>query len=209
MDDTKTFDEFKAKVLKFYPRATGDQIHTIQDLDLVIGHYACVGISNGTDLGEYYRRFIIITRYLIDKNRMSEQEQSRYFFQGFQAQLEAPVRQRLQQKFIDHFSANPYELGDIYKAVNYVLMGAASMSLVLPPSPTPNPVPVTPSPPNANAVKIEALTAMVASLGEMFKVAIQSQQAGSSPRSTGAIASGIGAPRGSACNFCGSPGHFI
>ena len=83
------------------------------------------------------------------------------------------------------------------------------MSLVLPSSPAPNPVPATPSPPDANVVKIEALTTMVVSLGEMFKVTIQSQQVGSSPRSTGAIASGIGAPGGSTCNFCSSPGHFI
>ena len=207
-DNTNTFDEFKAEVLRFYPGVTGDRAHTIQDLDLVIGHYARVGILSGTDLGEYYRRFILITRYLIDKNRMSTQEQSRYFFRGFQPQLEAPVRQRLQQKFIDHFPADPYDLADIYDAASYVLTGAASMSLALL-SPQQATNPATPSQPDANSVKIEALTAMVASLGEMFKVAIQSQQAGAKPRSTGVTASGIGAPGGSACNFCGMPGHYI
>jgi hypothetical protein len=81
-DNTKTFNEFKAKVLQFYSGATGDWTHTIQDLDLVIGHYAPIRITSGTDLGEYYHCFIVIMRYLIDKNCVLKQEQSRYFFWG-------------------------------------------------------------------------------------------------------------------------------
>ena len=72
-----------------------------------------------------------------------------------------------------------------------------------------NPALATASPPNTNVVKIEALTAMVTSLSEMFKVAIQSQQAGAKLRSTGVTASGISVPEGSTCNFCGLPGHYI
>src|SRR6267154_3232226 len=106
-------------------------------------------------------------------------------------------------------------LSPLYKAASYVLMGTASMSLALPPQQATNlsPTPTTTSPADATTVKIEALTAMVTNLGEMFKVAIQSQtqsqQAGAKPRSTGVAASGMSAPGGSACNFCGLLGHYI
>ena len=66
-------------------------------------------------------------------------------------------------------------------------MGAASMSLALPPQQAMNlsSPPATTSPADATTVKIEALTAMVVNLGEIFKVAIQSQtqsqQAGAKP----------------------------
>ena len=48
----------------------------MQDLNLIIGHYAPIGILTSTDLGEYYCRFLLISRYLISKNCLSTQEQS-------------------------------------------------------------------------------------------------------------------------------------
>jgi hypothetical protein len=39
----------------------------IQDLDLMIGHYAQTGILSSVDLGEYHWRFILISWYLIGK----------------------------------------------------------------------------------------------------------------------------------------------
>ena len=214
-DPTRTFEEFKAEVFRLYPRATGDWTYTIQNLDLVIGHYAQNGILNAIDLGEYYRRFILISRYLISKGRLSTQEQSRSFIRGLPSQLEAQTRQRLQQRFIDHFPDDPYDLPDIYDAVSYVLMGSTSLALAAapPPQQVPAPTPIiaapSPSVPDPNSVKIEALTTLVASLGEMFKTAIQTQQAGPKPRSPGVTATGTNAPGTNACNFCGLPGHFI
>jgi len=67
---------------------------------------------------------------------------------------------------------------------------------------------VTPSPPDPNTAKIEALTAAIASLGEMFKSVIQNQ-VGAKPRNMGAAAAGTNAAGGSVCNFCGIGGHFI
>jgi hypothetical protein len=80
---------------------------------MVIGHYTRTGIWNATDLGEYYRCFILILRYLIGKNRLSIQEQSWFFFRGLPQQLDSQVRQQLQQKFIDHFPDDLYDLADI------------------------------------------------------------------------------------------------
>ena len=54
LDQTKTFEEFKEEVYTLYPGATGDRIYMIQDLDTLIGYWACVGIITVTDLGEYY-----------------------------------------------------------------------------------------------------------------------------------------------------------
>jgi hypothetical protein len=211
-DPTQSFDDFKAEVFRLYPGATGDRSYTLQSLDLIIGHYARTGILSSDDLGEYYRRFILVSRYLISKGRLSTQEQSRSFFRGLPPQLEALVKTRLQQKFIDHFPDDPYNLPDIYDAVSYVLMGSAAITLAMPPQTNPIMMAtISPSGPDPNSVKIEALTAAVASLGEMFKSAIIAQQAGArpAPRSSGISAAGTGAPGESACNFCGLPGHYI
>ena len=97
------------------------------DLDATIGHYARTGIWNATDLGEYYRRFIAISRYLISMRRLSTQEESRSFFRGMQPRLEEKVRKRLEQKFVDQCPDDPFELNDIFEAVSYVLMGSAML----------------------------------------------------------------------------------
>ena len=218
-DATKTYNEFKEEVLKLYPGAMSDRTYTIQDLDLVIGHYVRIGIIGSADLGEYHRRFLLISRYLISKNRLATQEQSRSFFRGLGPQLEGKVRQRLQQKLIDHFPDDPYPLSDIYEAAHYVLMGTASALMAPtqgqgPATFSPAAVTSSPSPPVADAtqVKLETLTSAITSLSETVKnlLQTQAQQAGTSkPRPTGTASAGTNASGNSVCNFCGVPGHFI
>jgi hypothetical protein len=95
----------------------------------VIGHYAHTGVWNAIDLGKYHCCFLLISWYLVRKNCLSTQEQSCFFFKGLPTQLEGQVQQQLQQKFINHFSDDPYELTDVYDMVRYILMGSASMGL--------------------------------------------------------------------------------
>ncbi|KAN0102406.1 hypothetical protein V8E52_011978 [Russula decolorans] len=98
-DVTKSYNDFKQEVFKLYPGATSDRTYTIQELDLVIGHYARIGIISSADLGEYHRRFLLISRYLISKNQLATQEQSRSFFRaahyvlmGTASALMAPIQ---------------------------------------------------------------------------------------------------------------------
>ena len=151
---------------------------------MLIGHTSCVGILTTTDLGEYYRQFLLISRYLISMNRLSTHEQSRSFFRGLQPSLEARVRQRLQQKFIDHLPDDPFEIYAVYEAVRYVLMGSASMGVVQVPPPPPPQAPNPPvaattstSPGDPSMVKIEAMiAAAMASFGSKIGDQIQPRQ---------------------------------
>ena len=125
-----TFDEFKTEVFQLYPGASADRTWSIQDLDLLIGQTSRVGILTTADLGEYYRQFLLISRYLISMNHLSTHEQSRSFFRGLQPSLEARVRQHLQLKFLNHLPDDPYNIAAVYEAVSYVLMGSAAMGMV-------------------------------------------------------------------------------
>ena len=213
-DNTKTYDEFKDEIFKLYPSAKSDRTYSIQDLDLVIGHYARTGILNSVELGEYHRRFLLISRYLISKNRLATQEQSRSFFRGLGAQLEGKVRLRLELKLIDHYPDDPYTLADVYEAAHYVLMGNSSTMLAPTQGSSPASLSATASPSpqvaDATQVKLESLTTAISSLSETVKSLLQTQQAGPSrPRPTGVASAGTNASGNSVCNFCGVPGHFI
>jgi hypothetical protein len=120
-DQTKSYSDFKAEVLRFYLDASGDRTYQIRDLEMTIGHYSQSGIRSTIDLGEYYRRFLLILEYLINRGCLSVQEQSRSFFRGLGPPLESWVRQQLQQKFIDQHPDDPYQLSAIFEAACFVL----------------------------------------------------------------------------------------
>ena len=128
-------------------------------------------------------------------------------------QLEAKVRQRLQQKLIDHFPDNPYTLSDIYEAVSYVLMGARPHSVAMALTQSSGSATFTnlvaSLAPDLTNVKLEALATAIMGLSEMFKTVLQNQHVGSKPKSSGAVSTGTNTSGTSVCNFCGVPGHFI
>jgi hypothetical protein len=209
-DATKTYEEFKTEIFKFYPGSTSDRTYTMQDLDALIGQYARTGIRSAAELGEYHRHFLLITRYLASKNRLATQEQSRTYFQGLPSQLEVSVRQRLQIKFVDQHPDDPYPLSDIYEAASYVLAcSTPAPSALVPPPPASNPTIATfASAPSIDpaAAQLDALIDAVASLGQLFSAALP--QLTGAPPSDVATSSVPSAPSSYVCSFCSEPGHF-
>src|SRR6266702_1968933 len=135
---------------------------------------------------------------------MSQAEQTQAFMCGLQPELEQQVKQRLQLKKPDHDPQDPYNLEDIYDAASYVLQGmvpvatsslTSQMALALLP---------------AAEIKTEIQTALamaVATLGKMFKNALEAQNLGN--RSKGPRNSRSAGETTSKCNFCSIPGHFM
>ena len=95
LDQTRSYEDFKTEVLKLYPGALGSRSHTLQELEWTVGRYACNGIQSTAELGEYYRQYLLISRYLIAQGSISNIEQSRGFFRGLQPALEVHIRERL------------------------------------------------------------------------------------------------------------------
>ena len=211
-DATKTYEEFKAEVSKLYPGSASDRTFTMQDMDALIGQYARTGIRSAAELGEYHRQFLLISRYLVSKNHMATQEQSRTFLHlhGFPAQLEAAVYQRLQVKFLNHHPDDPYPLSDIYEAASYVLAcSTPAPSTLVPPPHQSNPTIATfASAPASDpaAAQLDALIDAVASLGQLFSAALP-QLIGAPPQHA-ATSPARSAPSSGACSFCSKAGHF-
>jgi hypothetical protein len=169
----KTYDEFKTEIYKHYPGST-DDIFTIQHLDTLVGQRARIGVVSALELGEYFRQFKVISKYLISKNRMSQAEQTRAFRRGLQPELEQQVKQRLQLKKPDHNPRDPYDLDDLYDAASYVLQGSDPVGL---PSFTAQTVSAL-SPASEIKTEMQALATAVSTLGEMFKNVLGNQSTG-------------------------------
>ena len=203
-DPAQSFDNFKTEVRKLYPGVLGSQSHTLQELEQTIARYARIGIQSSAELGEYYRQYLLITHYLIARNSISVIEQSWYFFRGLLPALEARIRERLQQKFVDHLPDDPYPLSDIFEAANYVIMSTAYMPFA-PPQPPPSPplqiLPSVDPAPIQTSVQVNALSVVMDKITEQIKQTVQNQLASTATQTS--------APGSSICSFCGVAGHYI
>ena len=203
-DPAQSFDNFKTEVSKLYPGALGSRSHTLQELERTIARYARIGIQSSAELGEYYHQYLLITRYLIARNSISAIEQSWYFFRGLSPALEARVRERLQQKFVDHLPDDPYPLSDVFEAANYVIMSTAYMPFAPPQPPTPPPpqiLPIVAPAPTQTSVQVNALSVVMDEIAEQIKQTVQDQLASAATQTS---ASGS-----STCSFCSAAGHYM
>jgi hypothetical protein len=125
-DHTKSFADFVQAIYRLYPGAEGQRQWLVADMEKLVEERSQVDIRTLGDLGDYYRRFIAITTFLCGKNRLSDRDQSRAFMRGLSHELCDRVLQRLQLKFPDHLSDDPYRLDDIYEAVQFILHGTAT-----------------------------------------------------------------------------------
>ena len=145
-DPTKTYDEFKAGILYFYPDASEDNRYSLSDIDILIGERRRLGINSVNDLADFHMRFIAITNWRIERRQLSDLEQRRCYIRAFPPSLLTSILTRLQIKFPDQHPDIPYKVSDVYEAALFVL-GFASPSVhrysspVTPSSWTSSPVP--------------------------------------------------------------------
>ena len=113
-DTAKMYQDFVDAVYKLYPGSDSERQWVIADMDKLVGETSRVGILSLTDLGRYHREFMVITTFLIAKNRILPTEQSRASAHGFPPELWNRVAHRLQLKLPDHFPNDPYTLEEIH-----------------------------------------------------------------------------------------------
>ena len=82
-DPTKTYDEFKAAILHFYPDASEDNQYSFNDIDILIGERLRLGINSINDLANFHMRFLAITNWRIERRQLSDFEQRRIYIRAF------------------------------------------------------------------------------------------------------------------------------
>ncbi len=159
-DPTRSYEDFKAEIIALYPEAIAAQEHTLADFDRLVTDRTRTPIGSEIELGAYYRDFLIISRFLIAKGRISVQMQARALLASFEPCLATAVHSRLERKFLDHFPDDPYETDDIYDAALYALVWQRAAPLIEPlreiptlstPAPT-MPAPLQSPPPTFHAL---------------------------------------------------------
>jgi hypothetical protein len=120
-DPTCTYEEFKAEVIVLYPEATAEHEYTRARFEQLVSDRARTEIHSETELGEFYRAFLLTSRILISKGRLGVPEQAHGFLGSFEPRLGTAIQSRLEQTFPDHFPEDPYSINAIYDAALYTL----------------------------------------------------------------------------------------
>lgn len=204
--DAIPYAEFKSKVLQQYPGATEERRYSLPDVDKLVGERIRLGIISLEELATYYRKFYVMTKYLIDNGRYSAAEQSRAFVRGFKPELWAHIAQRLQLKLPDHHPDDAYTLDQIQEAAKFVLQGSTFHTGTISASPAPLETRPTQTVQSPTTIKTEDLFVLFERFAQNIAASISAGAGG--PSHNGPAAAPRPSNRG-CCNFCGDPAHYI
>jgi hypothetical protein len=145
------YEDFKAEIITLYPEAKAAHEYTRAQFDQLVSDRARTPIRSETELGEYFRKFLLISRFLISKGRLGAPEQSYALMASLGPSLSVAVRTRLQLMYPDHFLDDPYDADTIYDATRLALAWQQAALLVdaprsVPPPVTPTLAPLEPRP---------------------------------------------------------------
>ena len=154
-DPTRSYEAFKAEVHAFYPEATDAFRYTTWDLSALVNERAQREMESIEDLGTFYRKFIVVSTFLIKRDRLSTLEQARWFLSSFSGNQITHLQQRLELKNLKaHFDDIP-DLGDILEEAQFVLLRKRYSSRVVGVT-TPSPPQAPWRPEKQNATKARA-----------------------------------------------------
>ena len=83
----ESYEEWKNVLYKLYSEAEADKKYTVADIDKLVGEKYQAGIHTLEDLASYYQSFFAITKFLIEKNHLTQKKQNQVFIQGSQTSL--------------------------------------------------------------------------------------------------------------------------
>ncbi|KAI0037715.1 hypothetical protein FA95DRAFT_1506625, partial [Auriscalpium vulgare] len=127
-DARSTFEDFQKAVTKLYPGADEDQSYSTFDLATLISTAQSNSATTIEIFAAYHRTFLVISSFLIRKNRYSALQQKCDFPLGIPNALLDRVRTRLQIRKPDIMPEDSYEVSDVYSAVQFVLESSSAHS---------------------------------------------------------------------------------
>jgi hypothetical protein len=77
------YARFRDAIVKLYPGADDERKYAESNLQWLIDMQRQYAIESRAELGHYYREFCCISKFLIDKQRLSDIEHNKMYMGGF------------------------------------------------------------------------------------------------------------------------------
>ena len=114
------YDLFKSQVLQCYPHISATRRYTRRQLDDLVTETSTYRDMTRDDFGDYYRRFLTYTTYLISKTRLTDRERNNLYLAGLPQPVRSRVLQRLAIKQPDVQPDDGYEFKDLHEAALFI-----------------------------------------------------------------------------------------
>ncbi|KAJ7938068.1 hypothetical protein B0H13DRAFT_1585252, partial [Mycena leptocephala] len=118
---TASFAYFTAAIFRLYPEADPDRRYSLAELEALASELSHTQSLSRDSFAQFYRRFFVVSTFLLAKDRLSADEQSRIFVRAVPSNIWQRARLRLHIKFSHLHPRDPYSLNDLRDAVDFVL----------------------------------------------------------------------------------------
>ncbi|KAJ3764979.1 hypothetical protein FB446DRAFT_510601 [Lentinula raphanica] len=120
-DDSKTWDEFKAELLEYYPGASTQIGATTEELVKIVDSFRRRGISTATDLNEFHREFAVVAKALGDQGVMSGNPIAKHYVSALPDHVRWRIDQALLTFFPDQNPNQAYTISQLRKVATRLL----------------------------------------------------------------------------------------
>ena len=118
------WSNFVDTIKKLYPGCEGANCYCQADIEYLVQEFKAKSMHTLEELGEYQRKFLKITRTLINNCKLSELDWDALFLTGPPVDIETQVRQQLLITKTAHHPSDPYPINDIIDAMKFLLTGS-------------------------------------------------------------------------------------
>ncbi|KAF9553052.1 hypothetical protein CPC08DRAFT_754436 [Agrocybe pediades] len=120
------WDAFKEELYPFYPGAEPQRTYAQSDLVRLAENQSTKSITEPDEFGDFYREFFVISKYLLDKKKVTQLDVSTLFIEGLGPSFGPKVAAQLATADPWHSDDDPYEFEDIKKAALFLLTNRRS-----------------------------------------------------------------------------------
>ncbi|KAJ4486597.1 hypothetical protein C8J55DRAFT_424354 [Lentinula edodes] len=125
-DETKTWEDFKTKILDYYPGATGIAKVTTEELVRVVETFQKKSISTTQDLAEYHREFAVVAKALHTQGTLSEILIAQHYVRPFPENIRTRIDTGLYIHYPTKKVGQAYTINEIQKVVTFLLSDASA-----------------------------------------------------------------------------------
>ncbi|KAJ7205738.1 hypothetical protein GGX14DRAFT_568626 [Mycena pura] len=212
-DPAATFAEFTAAIFRLYPEADPDRRYSLTDLDTLVMEFSRTVLPSRAAFLEFYRRFLVVTSFLISKNRLTAFEQSRALVHAIPPNIWSSVHARLCICCPDVHLDDTYPLEAVRDAINFVFISSSTRPTSMSPSflstPVSSPIPV-PAPCDPSLAALAEAVEKLAHLVSSSRSSSAASRLDLPPSPHRPVSrSSPSSLRPMSCSYCSDPAHFI
>ncbi|KAJ3515365.1 hypothetical protein NMY22_g14472 [Coprinellus aureogranulatus] len=118
---SSSWDAYRKILIENTPGAGEDRRYLKLDLEKLVSETQSKPMRTRSQLNDYWKKFFVISEYLVANRRLAIEDSSSAFLQGLPSPLSQRVRDQLRREDPTRHPDDPRSLQDVFKVTNFVL----------------------------------------------------------------------------------------